>query len=124
MITFTILGSPRFLTQPKAEHDIKEEIRQGAMAAATGKRLCIDGAVWIDITLNIAQPKGMKQHDPTHATHNPRVDEAATVILDALTELVFEDKSQVAVLSCLKRWCPFGEKESTVVRIAPLKEVR
>lgn len=83
------------------------------VVAAIGER---SGAMYNDVPLEVsllfklARPrshfgkKGLLPSAPPHPTTKPDIDKLARSTLDALTGVLFDDDSRIAVLSVVKQW--------------------
>lgn len=81
-------------------------------------RAPLDGAVRVDIELVLPRPKSEPKTTRPH-TRRPDVDKLARAVLDALTDIVFDDDSQVVRLDIRKRTAEHGELSGAHITVGP-----
>lgn len=94
----------------------RERIALAAYTAMAGRPV-FDGAV--DVTLNfvLPRPKSAPKTRTPAATKRPDLDKLERACLDALTDVVFSDDSQVISLSGYKRIAEIGETAGVHIAI-------
>jgi Holliday junction resolvase RusA-like endonuclease len=115
-------GSKRAFMRPGARHptllesagDALKDWRASVAYAAAKQSRAITGAVKVSLAFQFSRPKShfrsgrnadqLAASAPGYHTKKPDVDKLARAVLDALTNVVFEDDSCVTVLSVSKRY--------------------
>ena len=81
------------------------------------------GPVSLSLTFTLPRPKSHAGRGPLLHTQRPDVDKLTRLVCDALTlAKVYQDDSQVTVLTAEKRWGPAGLTSITVAGIDTTKE--
>ena len=81
-----------------------------------GRQVIVDGPVWLELTYRFERPKShfgtgrnankLKSSAPEYPTGKNRtdVDKMERAVLDALTDIIYRDDSQVVGVNHAKRW--------------------
>ena len=115
-------GSKRAFLRPGARHptllesagEALKDWRASVRYAAARQSRAITGPVKVTLAFRFSRPKShfgtgrhshdLKQSAPESHTKKPDVDKLARAVLDALTNVVFEDDSRVTVLAATKHY--------------------
>jgi Holliday junction resolvase RusA-like endonuclease len=115
-------GSKRALMRPGAKHptlvesagEALKDWRAAVRYAAARQSRAITGPVKVTLAFRFSRPKShfgtgrhshaLKQSAPESHTKKPDVDKLARAVLDALTNVAFEDDSCVTVLAATKHY--------------------
>jgi crossover junction endodeoxyribonuclease RusA len=105
----------------KALKSYRAEVSAAVRSAATEvgfRKVARPGAVHIHISFSFVRPK--TNRNPDH-TVKPDIDKLCRTILDGITqtEQVFEDDSQVTMLTALKQYADNAETLIVVTRATP-----
>lgn len=90
-----------------------------ALAAhnAMGGRTLIDGPITLDLAFVLPRPKSAPKRTTPPATKRPDLDKLARAALDALTNVMFGDDSQVTSLRCSKRLAGIDETPGLTIAL-------
>ena len=115
-------GSKRAFMRPGAKHptllesagEALKDWRASVAYAAAKQARAITGAVKVSLAFQFSRPKShfgtgrnadqLAASAPEYHTKKPDVDKLARAVLDALTNVVFEDDSRVTVLAATKHY--------------------
>ena len=121
------VGGGRMIESSKHVAAWREWVRLKASQAMTESREeILSGPLAISILFLFDRPKkhsttkGLRPEAPNYHTSKPDVDKLLRAVLDAMTGVVFTDDSQVASVSCLKK---YGRAAMTEIEITKCGEV-
>ena len=139
--TFTVLGKPApqgskrhvgrgiLLEASKRCKPWRQDVKYAALEALPdGWYAMMDKPILVSVTFIFARPKGhfrtngeLKPKAPSHCTARVGdTDKLCRSILDALSNSVFSDDSQVIALNAQKRYATRNEQPSAIVTIAAI----
>mgnify|MGYP001615458633 CR=1 FL=1 len=94
----------------KNSKDWKADVKQFAAEACADQPL-MDGPIFLRLTFYLSRPKGHRgktgrilDSAPKYPTVKPDVDKLSRAIMDALTEIVWNDDAQVVTKLAMKRF--------------------
>lgn len=94
----------------------RERVALAAHHAMDGRAL-FDGAVSVTLNFVLPRPKSAPKTRTPAATKRPDVDKLARACLDAITDVIISDDSQVISLSAYKRLAQIGETAGVEIRV-------
>ncbi len=94
--------------------------RKDVARACPRPRELMKGPVRLMVAFYLPRPKALRAR-PTPHTKKPDVDKLARGICDALTQVVWEDDSQVAQMKVTKEYAGVGESPRAVIVVTPLQ---
>jgi crossover junction endodeoxyribonuclease RusA len=100
----------------KAVGPWRERVALAAHNAMGGQQL-IGGAVTVRLSFVLPRPVATPKRRTPPATKKPDVDKLARAILDAITDTIIADDSQVVDLRASKRLAEIGEAPGVVIRV-------
>ena len=139
--TFTVLGKPApqgskrhvgrgiLLESSKRCKPWRQDVKYAALEALPdGWYAMMDKPILVSVTFIFARPKGhfrtngeLKPKAPSHCTARVGdTDKLCRSILDALSNSVFSDDSQVIALNAQKRYATRNEQPSAIITIAAI----
>lgn len=139
--TFTVLGKPApqgskrhvgrgiLLESSKRCKPWRQDVKYAALEALPdGWHAMMDKPILVSVTFIFARPKGhfrtngeLKPKAPSHCTARVGdTDKLCRSILDALSNSVFSDDSQVIALNAQKRYATRNEQPSAIITIAAI----
>jgi Holliday junction resolvase RusA-like endonuclease len=93
-----------------SSRDWKADVKQFAADAAAGHPL-MDGPIFLRLTFYLTRPQGHRgktgrilDSAPKYPTVKPDVDKLSRAILDALTQIIWNDDAQVVTKLAMKRY--------------------
>lgn len=89
------------------------------LAEAPPRHCPLTGPVCVGLTFRLPRPKALPKTRETPHVTRPDVDKLARGVLDALTGVIWVDDSQVAELTCAKRYAALGEPSGVSVAVWP-----
>lgn len=96
----------------------RERIALAAHNAMVGRTL-MTGPIDITMLFVLPRPKSAPKRTTPPAVKRPDLDKLARAVLDALTNVVFGDDSQVTSIGCAKRLAQLDEAPGLYLAIAP-----
>ena len=96
----------------------RERIALAAHNAMSGRTL-MTGPIDITMLFVLPRPKSAPKRTTPPAVKRPDLDKLARAVLDALTNVVFSDDSQVTSIGCAKRLAQLDEAPGLYLAIAP-----
>jgi crossover junction endodeoxyribonuclease RusA len=97
----------------------RERVALCAHNAMCGRSL-LDGAVRVRLDLTLPRPKSAPKRSTPHAVKRPDVDKLVRAILDAITDVIIADDSQVVDLHATKRLAELGETPGVAITVEQL----
>jgi crossover junction endodeoxyribonuclease RusA len=110
------VGGGRMIESSRELGPWRERVALAASAAMAGQPMFL-GAVAVELAFVLPRPVSTPKRSTPPAVKRPDVDKLARAVLDALTDVVIADDSQVVVLSASKRLADVGEAPITHIRI-------
>lgn len=112
------VGNGRMIEQSRKVGPWRERVALAAHEAMNG-RAHIPGGITLALTFVMPRPKSAPKRSTPAATKRPDIDKLERAVLDALTNVVFADDSQVTNLHALKRLAEIGETPGVHIRAEP-----
>jgi len=110
------VGRGILIESSKAVGPWRERVALSAYAAMAGRSL-FDGAVSVTLNFVMPRPKSAPKTRTPKATKRPDLDKLERAILDACTDTIFADDSQVISLCGYKRIAEIGETAGVHIRV-------